>query len=803
MLPLGALARTDRSAVKAATSRSAAWLALVLLLQAASLLLLAPCAAGAPAAPPNVLFISIDDLNDWVGFLGGHPQASTPNLDRLAARGVVFTRAYCAAPACNPSRAGVLCGVRPSTSGVYHNDNPWRRALPAAVTLPQHFRAHGYRVAGAGKIFHGGQNDRASWDEYFRQPADPMPPGRPLNGLPQAAHFDWGAVDAPDEAMGDHRVVAWASEYLRRDDPRPFFLAVGLYRPHLPWFVPRRYLERLPPDSVELPPFLAGDLEDVPPAGRRMAAPERDHRRVVAAGQWRAAVAAYLASIAFADAMLGRLLDALEASPHAANTIVVVWGDHGWHLGEKEHWRKFALWERAARVPLIVAGPGLQAGARCGRTVSLLDLYPTLIDLCGLEQRPGLEGGSLVPLLRDPGAPWEQPALTTHGRGNHAVRSERWRYIRYADGSEELYDHDADPNEWTNLASRSELEEVKRELGRRLPRFDADEVRRPAAARRDDAESRPGESDGEAEASAPREVEVGFGTGEWPLSGTLALPAKAGGPVPGVVLVHGSGPQDRDVTILANKPFKDLALALAEKGIAVLRYDKRTHAHKKSLDWRKVTLHEEVIEDAILAARFLDSRPETGKVFVAGHSLGGWCAPLIAKEEPKVAGIILLAAPARGMEEIVIAQSEYLMPLQLVPPATQEKQIRELREGFARLRSGSMAEGEFFLGASGSYWYDFLERRPLAVAKELEAPILVLQGEKDYQVTLADFELWKEALGDKGTFRSFPGLNHIFHKAPGAKSTHFDYIVPGKVDAQVAEAIAAWIDMHAGRTTRP
>jgi arylsulfatase A-like enzyme len=283
--------------------------------------------------------------------------------------------------------------------------------------------------------------------------------------------------------MSDARVVAWAAEYLARKHEKPFFLAVGLARPHLPWFVPRKYFDQYPAGSVALPEVKADDLEDVPPAARRMARPEGDHRDVVQNGRWKEAVAAYLASIAFADAMLGRLLAALDASPHAPNTIVVFWGDHGWHLGEKQHWRKLTLWEEAARVPLIIAAPGVtRAGARCERTVSLLDLYPTLVELCGLAARPGLEGASLLPLLRDPAAARERPAVTTCGFGNHAVRTERWRYIRYADGSEELYDHEKDPNEWTNFAACQSRAETKKELARWLPERDAEPApARPAA----------------------------------------------------------------------------------------------------------------------------------------------------------------------------------------------------------------------------------------------------------------------------------------------------------------------------------
>jgi choline-sulfatase len=437
--------------------------------------------------PPNVLFIAIDDLNDWTGCLGGHPQARTPNLDALARQGVLFTNAHCAAPLCNPSRAALLTGIRPSTSGVYYNDQPPRQAplLAQAVTLPQHFQQHGYRVVGGGKLFH--YPDPESWHDYFpskttNKPPDPAPPKVPVNGIPDAAHFDWGPVEVPDAAMGDMQVAEWAAAQLAPPAADPFFLGVGLFRPHLPWYVPPKYFDLHPLESIVLPTVNEHDLDDVPPVGRRFARPEGDHRRVLEHNQWRQAVRGYLASISFADAVLGKVMDAFRRSPHARNTIVVLWSDHGWHLGEKLHWRKFALWEEATHNVLTISAPGVtKPGGRCGRTVSLLDVYPTLIDLCGLKPREGLEGVSLQPLLKRPAAPWGRPALTTYGRNNHSVRSERWRYIRYHDGGEELYDRQADPLEWVNLASRPEFRRIKEEHAAYLPKENAPESPRQRA----------------------------------------------------------------------------------------------------------------------------------------------------------------------------------------------------------------------------------------------------------------------------------------------------------------------------------
>ncbi len=442
-------------------------------------------AAGTTNGMPNVLFLAIDDLNDWVGCLGGYPGVRTPHLDRLARRGVLFTGAYCSAPACNPSRASLLCGIRPSTSGVYHNDQPWRPVMPDVVTLPQHFMAHGYHVVGGGKIFHGRYNDLASWHEYLKRPVDPVPPVRPVNRIPKAAHFDWGPLDVPDDAMGDVTVTNWAVDYLRQKHEKPFFLGVGLFRPHLPWYVPRKYFDRYPLSDIVLPRVKVDDLDDIPALGQRMARPEGDHKRVIESNNWEKAVQGYLASIAFTDACVGLLLDALDNSPYADNTIIVMWSDHGWHLGEKLHWRKFALWEEATRVPMVIVAPGVTApGQRCERTVSLLDIYPTLVELCGLSPKAKLEGISLVPLLKDPGASRRSPAVTTHGRNNHAVRSQRWRYIRYRDGTEELYDHLGDPMEWTNLADKAEHAQVKKELARWLPKVNADDAPRDKNVRK-------------------------------------------------------------------------------------------------------------------------------------------------------------------------------------------------------------------------------------------------------------------------------------------------------------------------------
>ena len=430
---------------------------------------------------PNVLFISIDDLNDWAGILGGHPHARTPNLDRLAARGVSFENAHCAAPLCNPSRTSTLTGLRPSTTGVYGNRSNWRTALPDVVSLPHLFRKQGYTTLGCGKVFHVA--DKKAWTEH-----PPSPCTRPPNAggyEPRRRDYinikgvRWGpSRSRRDGPHSDARVADQVSRWLSKRHDRPVFIGCGFFNPHLPWKVPRRYFEMHPLHKIEVPEVPEGDLDDVPAAGRRMAHLDI-HRAITRKKAWRKAVQAYLAATSFADAQLGRVLEALAKGPKAGDTTIVVWSDHGWSLGEKFHWKKSVLWEEATRVPLVFAGRGVPKGRTSRRTVSLLDLYPTLVELAGLKPPPqAIEGRSLAPLLDDPDRPWPHAALTTMGRGNHAVRDERWRYIRYADGSEELYDHDRDPSEWDNLASRGGQAATIAQLARHLPARDAPDAPR-------------------------------------------------------------------------------------------------------------------------------------------------------------------------------------------------------------------------------------------------------------------------------------------------------------------------------------
>lgn len=430
---------------------------------------------------PNVLFISVDDLNDWTGALKGHPQAKTPHLDRLAASGVLFENAHCAAPACNPSRAALMTGVRPSTSGVYHNAQPWRMSpvLKDAQTIPQWFRQSGYEVFGAGKIYHGSFPDPQSWDYYWpsqtqNKPGDPKPAQLPANGIPKTSHFDWGSHPEKKEEMGDWKVAEWVSKELHKEREKPFFLACGFYRPHLPWFAPQEYFDRFPLDEIILPETLKNDLDDIPEAGIKIAKPKGDHAKVIKHDQWKQAVQGYLASIAFADDCVGKVLDALESSGQSDSTIVVLWSDHGWHLGEKQHWRKFSLWEEATRVQMMWRVPGLtKPNSRTDNPANLLDIYPTLTDLCGLPSNEAVEGISLKGVLQNPDKPINHPIVTTHGRKNHSVRNRRWHLIQYTDGTRELYDHQNDPFEHTNLAGREEHIALMTRLAKVMPKKNA------------------------------------------------------------------------------------------------------------------------------------------------------------------------------------------------------------------------------------------------------------------------------------------------------------------------------------------
>jgi len=428
---------------------------------------------------PNILFIAVDDLNHWVGYTGRNPQTKTPNIDRLSKMGVSFTHAYCAAPLCNPSRAALMSGIRPSTSGCYYNHENWKDYIPEGIGLTATLKKAGYYCAGAGKIYHYRAYYPSEWDDYFDESgfgADEDSEGGKSKGHKGGDISKLEGFHEPvthnlkDSDFADWHIVDYCIKQLEKAHDKPFFIACGVHKPHLPWVVPLKYYDMFPVKSIQLPPYKEDDLDDIPPAGLAMAKPHADHATILATNRWKDAIQSYLATIAYTDMNIGRLLDALEKSPYAKNTIICFWGDHGWHLGEKHHWRKFTLWEEATRAPFIWVVPGLtKPGTISARTVDFMSIYPTLCELAGVAVPSHVEGASIRSLLANPDAPWDRPALTTFGYLNHTVRTAGYRLIRYAQGGEEFYDEKKDPYEWVNRANSAEFETQKADLAKYLP----------------------------------------------------------------------------------------------------------------------------------------------------------------------------------------------------------------------------------------------------------------------------------------------------------------------------------------------
>jgi len=448
---------------------------------------LAVSAAGVgcsrPQKKPNVLFIAIDDLNTWIGCLShlreGIPSAKTPNLDRLASQGMLFTNAHTPVPWCMPARNNMLTGLYANQSHIYSGEH-FREFLPDIRTLPEHFRDNGYYTLAGGKIFHDTYTQKDAWDKYeqFSRPASQLRQNPPLNemegeGVVATDTFDWGQKSIEQKELTDVKIADWAVNELSRDFEKPFFMGVGFRFPHLPWYLPESYLNKYPINEISLPWVKEDDLDDVPLIAKNMALvnpfsdkvtlERSDYYHVVKSGKWKNAVQAYLAAITCVDEQLGRVIDALDAGTYSDNTIVVLWSDNGFHLGEKLHWRKFTLWDQATRIPFMIRAPKVvKPQSISNQAVSLVDIYPTLIDLCGLSKpHHTLSGESLVPLLVNPLAKKKTPAFITYGKGNDSVVDERWRYIRYEDNSEELYDHDNDPHEWKNLSEKNEYAHIK------------------------------------------------------------------------------------------------------------------------------------------------------------------------------------------------------------------------------------------------------------------------------------------------------------------------------------------------------
>lgn len=432
---------------------------------------------------PNILFISIDDLNDYVNCMNGSVKALTPNIDRLASQGVLFNNAHCQAPICGPSRASIMTGLYPSSSGNYLqlNDPNIKKSndLTAKSTfMPDYFESFGYKTMGAGKIYHGG--DKANtFDEYGGRFDwfGPKPPER-MNYDPSilphksgGTMTDWGAYPEHDSLMTDYKVANWAISKLQEQHDSPFFLAAGFVRPHVPWHVPKKWFDQFPLEDIVLPPYKADDMDDIPELGKRVneAPMMPTTEELIASNEWKPAVQAYLASIAFVDYQVGKVLDALENSTYADNTIVVLWSDHGYHLGEKNRFAKQALWERNTRTVLIFKPLFNTATKLIQEPVQLLDIYPTLLSLCNLPEYELSEGHSLIPLMKNEQEEWRYPAISMYGEGNVAIRTKNYRLIRYEDDSFELYDMVNDPNEWNNLAGNKSYDQIKEELAGWIP----------------------------------------------------------------------------------------------------------------------------------------------------------------------------------------------------------------------------------------------------------------------------------------------------------------------------------------------
>ena len=443
-----------------------------MILRLLSLLLICSTVLSA-ADRPNVLFIAVDDMNNDLGCYG-HPLVKTPNLDRLAAQGVKFERAYCQFPLCSPSRSSIMTGLRPDRTRVADLQYHFRESLPGVVTLSQLFKNNGWFSARVGKIYHygnpgqigtAGLDDAPSWDlavnpagrdKLTDEPDIIQYTGKPMNF---GASLSWLAAEGSDSDHTDGKVADEAIRLMEEKKDQPFFLAVGFYKPHTPYVAPKKYFDLYPPaDLIPLATRRAGDRDDIPPMAISSYQGEK-----LTDEQSRLLRRAYWACLSFADAQIGRVLDSLDRLKLRQKTIVVFWSDHGYHLGEHGLWQKQTCFEEVARVPFIIAAPGTKAqGGVSKATVELIDLYPTLADLAGLKGPANLQGTSLRPLLDDPAAAWARPAFTQTARGKkdgefifgRSVRTDRWRYTEWRDGEAgiELYDHENDPGEYTNLA---------------------------------------------------------------------------------------------------------------------------------------------------------------------------------------------------------------------------------------------------------------------------------------------------------------------------------------------------------------
>lgn len=457
---------------------------------------------------PDVVFIVLDDLNDWVGVLGGHPQSKTPNIDGLAARGVSFSNAHCNAPTCNPSRKSFLSGLYPKSNGKYFNggnklekdrppffgDQPMKGATSQSAPtdypyLHEHFKKEGYRVVSGGKVAHGpiahlvGEEsldavaNRKDKEFANERGASYVSDRRNVWGQP-------GASNHKDSQTSDYKIAHWAIDQWNQVTDEPLLMTVGIFKPHTPLSAPRAYFEEFPLESIQLPAIPDfDDSSDLPEYAQWIARytnfdypfdPRSVHEEILHRGgeeEWKYMVQSYLACITYADTQVGHLLEAIKKNPRGRETMIILTGDHGWHLGEKGHWCKSALWRDATHVPYVVVAPGIaKPGTVNHQPVSLVDTYPTLCDLAGIPKPEHLDGESVVPLLKDPSAKRDS-AFISYGPENTAIQTERYRYIRYEDDSEELYDQKEDPHEWTNLISDPEYAELKAKLKTQVLEF--------------------------------------------------------------------------------------------------------------------------------------------------------------------------------------------------------------------------------------------------------------------------------------------------------------------------------------------
>ncbi|MDX1640058.1 MAG: sulfatase [Balneolaceae bacterium] len=416
---------------------------------------------------PNIIFITVDDLNDWVGVMGGHPQTSTPNIDRLASNGMFFSNAHAQTAICNPSRSSFMTSMYPSSTGIYFNSGRIDESKTAKknVVLTKRFEKGGYYVTGAGKLFHSGSDGL-----YIENHAGhfggfgPLPEQK-LSSYSGHRLRDWGVYPENDDQTPDYKIAEWGTKQIGVNHDSPLFLGLGFYRPHVPFYAPQKWFDLHPLDTIKLPKTNPNDLKDISTYAIKLASLNKPpHDWVLMNNQWSKLVQSYLASVSFVDHQIGKVLDTLENSSYKDNTYVILFSDHGFHLGEKELWSKQTLWETSTHVPLIITGPGIPQGKVCDKPVELLDIYPTLLELTGLETDPNLEGNSLVPLLKNPKAEWPHIARSSFGPGNYAIRTENYRYIHFNDGSEEFYDHTKDPHEWDNQINNPEYSNIIKKL---------------------------------------------------------------------------------------------------------------------------------------------------------------------------------------------------------------------------------------------------------------------------------------------------------------------------------------------------